>query len=137
IAIEDTFVDSERPNTNFGQAAAIETDARPGTKRILVRFSVGPFSNGAAPTSAEPRLYVTDSAVEGGDVHAVEGSWSEAATAWSNAPAVGRRLASLTKPVTSGQWAEADVTSAVQSSGVVDFYVLTTRSDGVDYRSTE
>ncbi len=136
-ASEDTFVKSSRPTTNYGAATSLQIDALPSTKRALLRFRVSGVPQTATVSSAVLRMYVTNRSVQAGQVRAVSGGWSETATTWANAPAVGAIITSLPGAAVSGTWKEADVTPAVSGNGTFDFYVVTTSDDGVDYASSE
>jgi len=135
LASEDTFVDAGMPDTAHGAAEALVADTDPVTQWILLRFVLPDSPDGAAPTSAKLRLFVANPSPAGGEVHLVDGEWSEAGTTWSRRPGVGALLATLPE-AHEGQWVEADVTSAVAGS-TVNLAVTTQHANGVSYRSRE
>ncbi len=133
-ATEDTFLKDSRADRVYGQYVTLQADNYPSVKRILVRFRVSGIPRGASVISATLRMFVVDPSGETGEVHAVGGGWSEAATTWSSAPAVGVKIADITDPAQVGTWREADVTAAVTGNGDVDFYIVTPHNDGVEAR---
>jgi len=136
-ATEDTFLKDSRADRVYGQYVTLQADNYPSVKRILLRFHVAGIPETASLISATLRVFVVEASSESGEVHAVGGRWSEAITRWSNAPAVGVKIADLTDPAMVGTWREADVTSAVTGNGDVDFYIVTPSANGVDCQSTE
>jgi len=136
-AVEDTFIRDSNPGHNYGRHPKLQVDDSPSVKRTLMRFNVAGLPEGATVTSATLRLYVVNYSRSAGTVHTVEGPWSEAATTWSNAPAVGAKEAEFAGPAVVGNWVEADVTSAVTSNGEVNFYLVTDSADAAYYSSTE
>jgi parallel beta-helix repeat protein len=136
VATEDTFVKSSRSSTNYGQDATLQVDSSPSHKRALIRFRVIGIPLSAKFESATLRLYVVDRSNQAGSVHYVNGDWNES-TIWKNAPAIGSGIAAFPGPASKGTWKEANVKAAVTGNGTVNFYIITSSSDGVDYASTE
>src|SRR3990170_1546095 len=85
-ASEDIFVKDSSPKRNYGESSTLQADNSPSVKRILIRFQITGIPEGASVTSARLSLFVANGSAQAGTVHAVEGDWSEAFTAWSNAP---------------------------------------------------
>lgn len=135
-AAEDTYVRSASPDKNYGDRSTIQADGRP-EKWGLVRFQVSGLPTSASISSARLRMYVIDGSRDAVDVYTVSGQWSEATTTWENAPALGGKVAAFATPLSSGRWAEVDVTSAVKGNGSVSFYLLSVSSNGVDFASSE
>ena len=136
-ASEDTHVRNTTPDVNYGQRSKVEADADPSVKRILLRFKLTGIARDASIKSARLRLFVENYSKEAGEVHAVSGAWSEASTTWNNAPAVGAKIADMSEPALLNSWREADVTSVVRGNGSVNFYIVSSYWDGVDYFSSE
>ncbi len=90
-ASEDTFVKSTRATTNYGQDATLQADTQPSIKRALIRFPVSGIPQTATIKSASLRLFVVDKSDQSGTIYRVNGSWTEGAANWRNAPAVGTR----------------------------------------------
>jgi hypothetical protein len=133
---EDTHIQIANPTTNYGQAAYLEVD-NDTVKRGLSRFNITGLPAGSVVSDATLRLYVFDYSPTAGVISAVSDSWSESTTTWSNAPAIGATIASLTNPATVGTWVQANVTAAVTGNGTVNFYITSANSNGVDYHSGE
>ncbi len=134
---EDTYVNSTRPNTNYGKATTLQADMQPSIKRALIRFSVTGIPSNATVESATLRLFVVDKSNQSGSIQRVNDSWSEATTTWSNAPAVGQQIAKIGDAAQDNSWKEASVLPAVTGNGRVDFYIITGSTDSVDYASRE
>ena len=136
-ASEDTFVKSTRPTTNYGQDDALEADTSPSHKRILLRFQVTGIPPSGVVRSATLRMFVVDESDRSGTVYRVVGPWDERSAKWENAPSIGSEAGRFPGSASEDQWKEADVRSAVTGNGNVEFYILTTSTNGVDYSSTE
>ena len=92
--VEDTYVKSAQRRP-YGRATTIQADNWPAMKLALIRFRVTGIPNGASVSSATLRLFVVDPSRTAGTVRAVNGTWSEATTTWTNAPAVGAKTGDL------------------------------------------
>src|SRR5438132_6197116 len=136
-ATEDTYVNSTRPNTNYGKATTLQVDMQPSIKRALIRFSVPGIPSNATIQSATLRLFVVDKSNQSGSIQLVNGSWSERTTTWSNGPAVGLQIATIAGAAQDNTWKEASVLPAVSGNGGVDFYIITGSTDALDYASRE
>jgi Calcineurin-like phosphoesterase len=136
-ASEDTFVKSTRATTNYGQDATLQMDSQPSTKRVLIRFPVSGIPSTATIKSATLRVFVVDKSDQSGIIHRVNGAWTEASTTWRDAPAVGSEVSRISGSASAGTWKEANVTSAVTANGNINFYLLTSSTDGIDYASSE
>jgi len=135
-ALEDTFVDEQRPGNAHGNRTTIEADRRPGTKRALLRFWLPDVPENVTITSATLQLFVTNRTKRLVAAYLVDGAWNEAST-WSNAPDLGDKVADVTGSNIIGGWAQAGVSDAVLGQSEVAFYVTTNANDGVDYSSSE
>lgn len=133
---DDTYVQQSSPSTTKGTATTIQVDGSP-VKDTLLKFDVA-GSDGRAVTSAKLRLYTTDPSSSAGSVYRTASStWSESTANWNNAPpASGTVLASLGS-VSTGRWAETDVTPAVTGDGIVSLRVHSTSSNGANFASKE
>ena len=134
--VQDTYVKSGQRGPH-GRATTLQADNWPAMKLALIRFQVTGIPSGAPVSSATLRLFVADPSRTAGTVRAVNGTWSETTTTWTNAPAVGAKIGDLRGPARKGYWTEANVTSAVSGNGQVNFYISTAAADGVDYKSRE
>ena len=73
----------------------------------------------------------------GGGVRSVTGSWSESTVTWATSPTFGSTNVATKGAVTSGQWAEYDVTSLVKGNGTVSMGIVSGNGDGAAYVSSE
>jgi hypothetical protein len=136
-ATEDATIKQGSPTRNFGGQGKLELDASP-VEDFLVKFQVSGIG-GRQVTRAVLRLYCARGSDRGGDFHRVASgaAWSESTVTWSNAPAGDPvPLASL-GAVSSGAWAEVDVTSLIAGDGAYSLRVRTPSSTAADYRSSE
>ncbi|MGH8951422.1 MAG: DUF7594 domain-containing protein [Acidimicrobiia bacterium] len=136
-AVEDTVVDNEAPDTNFGDAPVLEIEQDgTDTRRALIGFDVTEIPEGGAVASASLALFQIDASEEGALVSFVDGEWTETETTWNTAPPVGAPIT----PLAGGLGAavvEVDVTSAVTGNGRVSFYLSTESDDGLDFDARE
>ena len=141
---DDAHVHSTRPDNNYGSLDHIRL--RNGNPDYdydsYLKFNVTGL--GGPVQSATLRLYVTDPSKSGGEVYGVSNSyqgsgtpWAESGLTWNNAPALGSTPLDQLANVSSGEWAEFDVTAAITSDGVYSFGMTTTSSDSVFYSSKE
>jgi chitodextrinase len=132
----DTFVEADKPTTNYGSDTAIGTDNSP-IKRILLTFPVYGIG-GRQVLSAKLRLYCVDPSGFGGSFHRVANtSWSESGVTWNNAPTGDATALDELGSVSTGTWYEVDVTSLVQGDGTFSIDATSTSSNGADYASKE
>jgi glucose/arabinose dehydrogenase len=129
----DAQVRSGHPYRNYGQAARLRV--RSGKSRVYVKFDVTGIS--AQPQSAKLRLWVTNGGPNGGTVYRIAKRWKEASITWHNAPAISGSAIGSYGAVSSGQWVEVDVRSAITRSGTFSFAITGGTSNSVDYASTE
>ena len=136
-ASEDTMVESDSPDTHFGDAPLLEIE-QDGVdiRRALIGFDVTEIPEGGTVARATLQLLQIDSSEEGALVSFVDGEWTEAETTWSTAPPVGAPITPLAGGL-EGTVVELDVTSAVTENGKVDFYLSTESDDGLDFESRE
>ena len=126
--IADARINRLAPSTNYGTISTLRADA--DDYESLIRFN----APGGGVTDARLRIYVTDPGA-GPSVYAAGANWVESSVTWNLAPPAGALAGSFPAAVT-GQWIEANVTSAV-ASGVVAFRIRSTSSDGVSFGSRE
>ena len=137
--IADSYVNSERPTKTYGTAALLKTKLS-STKeyRTYLTFSVTGLQ-GKSVSSAQLRLYVTDSG-GGGGVHTVAGDWAETGTGaltWNNAPALSQNSVATVGSGTLGTWLTVDLTGVVNGEGTYRLALKTTSSNTVYYDSKE
>jgi chitodextrinase len=132
----DTFVEQDKPSTNYGSATAIGTDNSP-VKRILLKFGVSGIQ-GRQVLSATLRLACVDPSSFGGAFHPVpDTSWTETGVTWNNAPTAGPAMLGQLGSVSVGNWYSVDVTPLISGDGTFGIDVTSTSSNGADYSSKE
>ena len=132
---DDTYVDEQRPDKNYGEDAVLAADTG-SSEQILLRFDVE-IPDDAFVDSAILNLRAVDGSDDAGSVRQVDGDWSERDATWANAPKAGELITSLESPAHDGEWETADLTAFVRGSGEFDLYIVTESEDGVDYASSE
>ena len=137
-ATEDTYVNIEKPMEAHGDqdTLKIEDDA-PERQHALVRFQVTGIPEGKDVTRAVLRLLVVKDAESPVTVSLVDGAWSQVATTWQTAPAIGAEVTVIEPGDPDGAIVEVDVTGVVNGVGQVDFYLTPTAGDTVKYASIE
>jgi len=115
---DDSWVNLERPNKNYGrdQIIHIKTDSTT-VRRSYLKFDLSVIPPGKVIASAKLHLYCLD-ADPGNvqiDVHESEDNWNEHVITWNNAPSVGAFVASNTTVDGSGKFYSWDITSYAQS----------------------
>ncbi|MGX1159772.1 glycosyl hydrolase family 16 [Arthrobacter sp. SLBN-100] len=114
----DTYVQANKPTTNFGASVRLSTEGRTNIWRnTLLRFKVQ-VPAGEHVVSAKLRAYseASTTSTEFVDVFTTSGAWTESGVTWNNAPA---RQTWLGKKggFANGSWVEWDVTKGVSSNG--------------------
>ena len=131
----DTGVRSDTPSTSYGTATQLLVDGSP-QQQLLLRFDVGDLG-GRPVLDAKLRLWVTNPSATGGEVHRLAAPFDEQTASWSSKPDLDPTVLGKFGRVTAGQWAEADLGSAVSGTGPVELGALSTNSDGAWYASRE
>lgn len=134
--IADTYIQADKPSSNFGSATTLQADNSP-VKHALLKFAVSGVGSSTVAT-AKLRLYNVDSSSSGGVFHQVlDSSWGETTVNWNSAPAVaGSAVASL-GAVAINTWYEVDLSSVVRGDDTYSFRISSTSSNGADYTSKE
>jgi len=134
--IEDAYIASGSPTTNYGSATTLQVDNSP-IKHFLLKFDVSGL-NGQQIASAKLRFYNVDPSSKGGDFYAVsDTSWQEETLTWNNAPAALTDLLASLGSVSANNWYEIDITSLIAGDGTYSLRISSTSSDGADYSSKE
>ncbi|HEY3342273.1 MAG TPA: DNRLRE domain-containing protein [Anaerolineae bacterium] len=135
---EDTYVDSGRPSTNFGNAVSAQTHNSAPVRNGLLRFDLSSIPVQAEISSAVLQISISsDGSATAGNVQEVLGTWTELGTSYANAPGVGAVIGSLPNPATRNTSIALDVSAAVTGKRVVDLYITTTSGDGITYYTHE
>jgi Zn-dependent metalloprotease len=134
--IEDAYIASGSPATNYGSATTLQVDNSP-IKHFLLKFDVSGL-NGKQVVSAKLRLYNVDPSSKGGDFYAVsDNTWQEETLTWNNAPVALTNLLASLGSVSANNWYEVDITSLITGDGTYSLRISSTSSDGADYSSKE
>ena len=113
---EDTFVNHESPNKNYGTEWRFKV--RDDTNReliSLIKFQLNALPVGAVITNATLNLHVTSTDFKSGanvDVQRAASDWSEYTVKWNNRPGNAGNIGSFNGASTG--WKEVDITSTVQ-----------------------
>lgn len=133
-ATGDARVESGSPDANFGAQLMLSADTNPETQSYL-QFT---FTGLQEPvTRATLRVFVSGGSSDGPAVLTTGTGWTESGITWNNRPAPTSTAVDDLGVVTSGAWAEFNVTSLVGGNGTYAFAVVGTSDDGVDMHSRE
>ena len=131
----DAYIRQDQASTNFGGGTSVLVDGSP-QERALFRFSVsGVGTSGVA--SAKLRVFASDGSASGGALRGVTGSWSESTVTLATTPTFASTNVATKGAVTTGQWAEYDVTSLVTGNGTFSMGIVSSNADGLAYVSRE
>jgi len=131
--VEDTYVLSTKPTTNYGSRINLKTDNSP-LEYIYLKFNVQGV--GVAP-SAALRFYAESSNTQGLNIHTVSNtSWNEGTMVWNNAPPIGPSVA-FTGPIVAGNWYLIDISSAITGDGLVSLAITNPNNTAATITSSE
>lgn len=130
----DAYVDSSRPDRNYGSSSAMRIDGSP-EKNAYLMFDVSGVSGSIS--SATLRIYAASGSSTGFDVSGVANtSWTESGITFNTAPPIGSVLAS-SGSFSAGTFHEIDVTAYVTGNGSISFGVSTPASTAIRFDSSE
>ena len=133
--VADTWVNGSAPTSNFGTSTALEVDGSP-TKIIYLRFDVSGLSG--TVQSARLQFEVTNRSPSGGTIYQVfDNSWGETTLTFNNRPATDGLALDTLGQVEVGNIVEFNLSSAVGGNGIYSFAIVSSASNGADYRSRE
>jgi hypothetical protein len=115
-AVEDAYVNADRPDQNYGEADVLRVDGSPAARTYL-RFDLR--NVGGRPRTARLRILVTSDSDQGFLISRAGEGWSEAGVTFANAPAASGTLSIPSGPVTAGVRTDVDVTRLVEGAGVL------------------
>ncbi len=134
--IDDSYVESDLPASNFGRATAMGVDNKP-VKNILLKFSVAGIGSGTV-RSAKLRLFCVDASPKGGEFHRLaDSTWSETTLNWNNVPTADVATIASLGSVGAGTWYEVDLTPLIVGDGTYSVRATSTSSNGADYSTKE
>lgn len=133
--VADTFVQADQPDTNFGKFPGIRVDGSPETNGY-VQFNIS-VPAGEVVTRATLKLFTTSSSGSGLTAHKVASTpWGEAGTTYSNAPAIGARVAA-SGSYPGNAYVAVNVTRLVNRNGLVTIAIKRTSTNSNTYNSRE
>ncbi|QEC49121.1 DNRLRE domain-containing protein [Baekduia soli] len=136
----DAHVKSSSPSSNYGTATTLQIrqgDAsNPVTYVTYLKFAVSGL-NGAVPTSARLRLFVTDASTDGGSVFRVGDAWTETTLNWNNRPLLPATSVGTAGAVAAGAYVDIDLGSAITGDGTYSFAIASSSTNSAIYSSRE
>jgi hypothetical protein len=114
--LSDSYIDTATPTTNYGAKTLLDVDG--ASQTTYIQFNLASIPATASVSQATLKLYVNAVTAAGSfNVDYVSGAWSEGKIDASNAPALGKAIASNVNVTTAdkNQYILVDVTSAVQA----------------------
>ncbi|WP_162159748.1 CBM96 family carbohydrate-binding protein [Cystobacter fuscus] len=132
----DAVARRDSPEQNFGSEETLSVDQSPEESGYL-RFNVTGLTG--TVTHARLRLYVTDSTTDGPRLYGTRNwDWQESTLTWYRSPyASEQQLLEDKAALSSGTWADFNVSAAVHGDGDYTFILEATSADGVDFASRE
>ncbi len=131
-ATADGHVDADAPETTNGSTRELRVDGEPQV-RSYVRFDTETLT----AQRATLRIWASSPHSQGIDVHvATPTSWSEDNLTFSNAPAIGERLASTGK-FAAETWIDIDVTAALRDGSSVTLALASEHPTAAAFASHE
>jgi len=131
----DTYVYAAEPNANLSSETVLHTDA--DSERIIyLRFAVSGL-NGRPVLAARLRLEVVNASDNGGTIHSISNTtWQEQTVTFATRPAVNGPALDALGPVAFGEIVELALDGAIPGDGVYNFAIVSTSTDGAQYRSS-
>jgi hypothetical protein len=114
----DSYVDQQNPNTNYGTSTEIDVQARNNrARRAFVRFNITGIPSNAVVTSANISLYKYGGSTSSRTYNAyrVTANWAESTVTWNNQPGVAASPSSSTTVSSTGVWYVWNVTNDTQN----------------------
>lgn len=134
VPASDAYVNSSKPDNNYGSSASLRVDASPDTRSYL-RFNIQ--GTVGTVTSAILRVFADSGSSTGYEVRGVsDNSWTELAITFNTAPVLGS-VVGATDRFESGTWTSIDVTSLVAGDGVVNLALTGASNTGIALDSRE
>jgi chitodextrinase len=131
----DSYVRSDQPAANFGDATLLRADSSP-VMRSYLRFDLEGVE-GAEEVSAILRISARSTRSLGYQVRGVaSNSWGEGTITFNNAPSVGAVVGS-SGPIVDGEWSEVDVSSLIDGDGPLSLAVTNTSATAISLSSRE
>lgn len=135
-ATDDTYVQEDVPNSNFGTDTTTIVDGSP-RRNVFLKFNVSGIGT-ASVTKSVLRLKAENATVFGGSFQRVaDTSWTQGSLTWNNQPSADATvLGTLGATAYNGTY-DVDVTGLVTKDGLVTVRISSTNGDGGGYWSIE
>jgi hypothetical protein len=136
VATEDTHVRSDSTSTTYGSFTTLNVDYNP-TYTAYMKFDLTSLGSRTV-NKATLRVRVTNAGGTQNLKSVTSTTWNEATMTYSNRPALGSVVATISNTVV-GSYKEIDITTFVQNNKgrVVSLAVDTTNTDGFNFYSSE
>ncbi|MGZ5306835.1 MAG: CBM96 family carbohydrate-binding protein [Actinomycetota bacterium] len=134
--VADTFVQFDKPSTNFGSKTSFSVTNSP-IKHGLLKFTVSGVGSGTIQ-SVKLRLFCLDASNKGGDFFRVaDNSWQEKTVTWNTEPAADPTSIASLGAVSVNTWYEVDLSSLVTGDGTYSIRIASTSGNGATYSTKE
>ena len=137
ISEADAQVNESSPNSNYGNSAYLQVDGAtdPDTEGFI-RFTVTGISG--TIQNAQVRVYdTTNASTNGPAIYATGISWTETGITWNTRPARLSGALDNKGSISTGAWAEYDVTAWVTGSGTFSFVLTADSTDAATFSSRQ
>ena len=134
VPVADAYVNSLKPDANYGTSAKLRTDDDPDT-RSFMKFDVQGIDG--TVTRAILRLYANSASSTGYNVNRVsDSSWTELELTYNSAPPVGEIIGS-SGPIVASTWTTIDVTPLVVGNGPLPLALTPIDDRSISFSSHE
>jgi hypothetical protein len=137
IAVEDAYVEQERPTSILGTEGSVGVDSSPLRDGYL-KFDLTSLV-GKTVSSAKLRLYIVNASTGTQSLYEASSAWNENTITWNNRPAFPQSSSDFITTVNTNnvanQWLELDITNAIQVGRVYSLGLDTTNDDGIAFNS--
>ena len=135
IAVADTWVSQNNPNTIYGDGQSLRLDGSPDSHAYL-RFTIQGVTG--TITKVTLRVFANTASTTGYSVRVVnDNTWTEAATKFANAPAVSATNVGSSGAFGAGRWTTIDVTALITGNGTFNLALVTSGGAGINLASRE
>ena len=137
--VADTYVNSRRPNDNFGSQNVIDIGGYVGepSKIAYLRFDVTGLVGTVQSASIQ---FLCENNGKVGDIYKIsDNSWNEGVVTFNSSPAIDGAILDSggTSEVQIGAMAEYDVSAGIAGNGLHSFAIVSTYDNAVRYYSRE
>jgi len=135
-ATDDTYVQDDVPNSNFGTDTTAIVDGSPH-RNVFLKFNVAGIGTGKVIRTVL-RLNAENATVFGGTFQRVtDTTWTQGTLTWNNQPTADSTVLATLGATQFGATYDVDVTGLVTKDGAVTVRISSTNADGGGYWSIE